>query len=304
MEIFLTLFIKLLPLYIFIVVGYLCGKLLKIKTDFVSAILLYFLIPLVIFNTTATTPLTLSTITIPILFFLICGLASLVTYKSTEYLRRDLPKNLLAFIAGTANTGYLGFAIIADLFGKNFLAIAVLSVLGTGLYFNTIGFLIAAKGNYSTKESLIKLLQLPMLYAFFFGIAVSLASIHFTPLYTTISNGLNQLYIFLGMMTIGLALAEIKSFAFDRMFLYISLGAKFILWPLLMVILLFIDNISLHMFSKDMEKVLIIMSLLPVAVNLVPYASYLKESPDKAALVVAISTLIALFIIPLVAVFI
>lgn len=304
MEIFLTLFIKLLPLYMFIAVGYLCGRFLKIKTDYVSVILLYFLIPVVIFNTTATTPLTLSTITIPILFYLMCGLTSLVTYIAAGYLRHDLPKHLLAFIAGTANTGYLGFAIVADLFGTNYLSIAVLSVLGTGLYFNTIGFLVAAKGNYSTKESLIKLLQLPMLYAFFFGIAASLAGIHFFKIYEDISGELNQLYIFLGMMTIGLALAEIKSFTFDHVFLYVSLGAKFILWPLLMAILLFIDSISLRMFGNEMQKILIIMSLLPVAVNLVPYASYLKESPDKAAVVVLISTIFALFLIPLVAVFI
>lgn len=304
MEIFLTLFIKLLPLYLFIVVGYLGGKLLKIKTSYVSFILLYFIIPIVIFNTTAITPITLSTITIPILFFVMCGLASLITYKITESVRHDLPKNLLAFIAGTANTGYLGFALVASLFGANHLSIAVLSVLGTGLYFNTIGFLIAAKGSYSIRNSLIMLCKLPMLYAFFLGIVASIAGIHFVKGYEIISNGLNQLYVFLGMMTIGLALSEIKSFTFDHMFLYISLGAKFILWPILMVVLLFIDSVSLHMFSKDTGKILIMMSLLPVAVNLVPYVSYLKQNPDKAAVVVVISTLLALFIIPIVAIFI
>jgi len=300
MEIFLLLLIKLLPLYLYIVFGYLAGKFLKIRNDFISSFLLYILIPLVIFGSTATTPFTSHTLAIPFLFFLICCLASLIVYFISGYFWKDATKNMLAFIAGTANTGYLGFALVGSLFGAKELPIAILAVLGTTLYFNSIGFLLAAKGKHTIKESIIKLLKLPILYAFVLGLVVNVSNMHLNRIFLQIVNDSNQLYIILGMMTIGLSLAEIKKYTFDWKFIGISLGAKFILWPLLMVAILMIDTYLFHIYHTTNHHVLIVLALLPVAVNLVPYATYLKESSDKAAVVVMISTFFALFYIPLI----
>ena len=71
MEIFLTLLAKLLPLYALIIVGYLSGKFFKVKKEFIASILIYGIIPVVTFTSVASTQLTVGTLSIPILFFLI-----------------------------------------------------------------------------------------------------------------------------------------------------------------------------------------------------------------------------------------
>ena len=75
---------------------------------------------------------------------------------------------------------------------------------------------------------------------------------------------------------------------------------KFIIWPLIVSALIYFDKSFFHIFPSGSYEVMLLMSITPIAANTVIFASELKVEPEKAAMAVFSSTVIALFYIPLV----
>jgi malate permease and related proteins len=101
-------------------------------------------------------------------------------------------------------------------------------------------------------------------------------------------------------MIIGMGLAGASWKSIDMSFISLTFLAKFICWPGLMALLIFVDKNSLHIFDTDIYNVLIIMSIVPLAANTVAIATELRTHPEKAAVAVLLSTIFALFYIPLI----
>ena len=118
-------------------------------------------------------------------------------------------------------------------------------------------------------------------------------------IYFDMAKNFNGAFVILGMMIIGLGLADIKDFEFDFKFIGLSLFIKFFVWPLIILIIILLDNYTFKIYDHNLYKILILMAIVPVATNIVSYATILKAQPEKLSLVVFISTLFALFYVPL-----
>jgi len=158
MEIFFTILFKLIPLYIIIFLGYLGGKFLNIRKETIAPLLLNIIVPVVIFTGVVNTKIILSTLSIPLLFFLVSSSISLLVYYLAGFVWKDSTRNILAFASGTANTGYFGLPVAIAIFGNSAIVIVSLALLGTSLYTNSLGYFLAARGQHTAKESLIKVL--------------------------------------------------------------------------------------------------------------------------------------------------
>ena len=75
----------------------------------------------------------------------------------------DATGNILAFTAGTGNTGYFGIALALIVFEPRVADIYIFTVLASFFYESTTGFYITAKGTFTARESLAKVLRLPVL---------------------------------------------------------------------------------------------------------------------------------------------
>lgn len=303
MEIFFTLLFKLIPLYIIILLGFFAGKYLHVKKEPIATLLIYIIAPIIIFNGVVATKINVSSLSLPILFFFLCSVMCLSFYWIAHFFWKDSTKNILAFTAGTGNTGYFGIPVAIALFNNNILGLVVLSVLGFVLYENSVGFFITARGHHTLKEALVKVVTLPTIYAFFLGLIVNLMSIHLGSIYADAVTNVKGAYIILGMMLIGLGLSGITALKFDFKFIGITFLAKFIIWPLLIFAVIIIDKLTFKLFDISIEKIMVLMSIVPLAANTVAYATQLKAQPEKASLAVLLSTLFALIYIPLIAVY-
>ena len=303
MEIFLSLLIKIIPLYILILLGFIAGRKLNAKKETIASILIYVVTPVVIFNSIITTRLTPSLLLLPLIFFICCSLMCILFYLIGGKLFKDNTKNLLAFSAGTANTGYFGIPVALELFGENIIGIMVLGILGFTIFENSLGFFMVAKGNHTVRESLQRLLRLPAIYAFLSGLLINILGINLGKNYLSFAGNFIGAYTVLGMMLIGLGLSSMKDFKIDLNFLLSAFGAKFVLWPLLISILIFADINFVNVFNDSVHKIMFLLSIVPLAANLVAFSTELKVQPDKASVAVFLSTLIALFYIPLLTTF-
>ncbi|HWY79856.1 MAG TPA: AEC family transporter [Candidatus Sulfotelmatobacter sp.] len=303
MEIFFTLLIKLIPLYLILLVGYLGGKYLHIQKESIATLLIDIIVPVIVFTGAVKTEVNISTISLPILFFVVCLIVSLITYALGGFFWKDATRNILSFIAGSGNTGYFGLPVAIALFGNTIIGIVAAAILGTNLYATSIGFYIAAKGHHTVKESISKILKLPILYAFILGIVVNIAGIKLGNIYFDTANSFNGAYIVLGMMLVGLGLSDSKTYKIDFRFIGISFIAKFLLWPLVVIAILFLDEVTFKIYNPHLYKIILLMTIVPLAANVVSYATVLKSHPEKVAMAVLLSTLFALLYIPLVAFF-
>lgn len=301
MSVLFTILLKMIPLYLIILLGYIAAKILKAQKETVAKLLIYIIAPTVIFFGTYTAEINIANLSLPVLFFCIASLmAFLFLYIGRIVFKEDTIKHILAFTAGTGNTGYFGLPVIAAVLGDTAFSIAVLSILGFVLYENSVGFFLTAKGNHTAKESLLKVMKLPTVYAFFMGLLLNVLNIHLgEAVFTTIGH-FRGAYTILGMMIIGMGLATVTIQHIDLRFLSLTFLAKFIVWPLAICGIIFLDKTFLHFYSGPIYSVLIIMAIVPLAANTVAIATELKVHPDKAALAVLASTVFALFYIPLV----
>lgn len=305
MTIFLTLFYKILPLYAVILLGFIATKRLKVAKEHFGKLLIYIISPAVVFYGTATAQITLANISLPLFFFAVGCLMAFVFYQIGKILwPNNATANILAFSAGDANSGYFGLPVALVLFGESGLSMAIMAGFGFILFENSIGCYLTARGQFTPKDSLIKLLRIPTLYAFFLGIVFSILQID---LGNTIINTLNLFkgtYSILGMMIIGMNVSNIQHIDLDLKFVGLNFLAKFIVWPLLIFAFIWLDKTYLSFFNAELYPIMILMSIVPLAANTVVWATEFKVYPEKMATAVLLSTILALFFIPAVLSFI
>ena len=303
MNLFVSLFLRIITLYALIGLGYFAGKKLNAKKETVAPILIYIVAPFVIFNSIIAMEIKPGLLLLPVIFFIICSFMCLLFYFIGKRLFKDSTRNILAFTAGSANTGYFGIPVAIELFGEEFLGTVVLCILGFTLYENTFGYFITAKGNHTIKEAFYKLLKLPTIYAFFIALFINFSGIKISKCLISFGSNFIGAYSVLGMMLIGLGLADMKNYKLDFKFLTSTFISKFIAWPLITLSVIFVDHSQTHLFNFDVYKVMVLISIVPLAANTVAFATDLKAQPEKASLAVFLSTLFGLFYIPLIAKF-
>ena len=303
MTIFLTLLIKIIPLYFLIALGFFAGRFLQVQKETIATLLIYITAPVVIFHGIVTMELRWSLFLLPMFFFILCCAISTIFLWIGGFFWNDSTKSILAFTSGTGNTGYFGLPVAVALLGKRSVTIVVLCLLGFILYENCYGFFLTARAHHSVGNSVRKLIQLPTIYAFFLGLFANILGMPQTETYLNFAASFRGTYTVLGMMMIGLGLSAIRRLSFDWAFVGVSFIAKFVVWPVVVLAFVVLDQSSLHLYDASIHTIMMLMSIVPLAANTVAFATELKAQPEKASMAVFLSTIFALFYIPFMATF-
>ena len=299
MTLFLTLIGKIIPLYFSILLGIISTAFLKCDKDSIAKILLFILAPIIVFNATISVTLDSTVIFLPIFFFL---LSTIIAFSSLAYFRKiysDNTANLLAFSTATGNTGNIGIPLAILFLDSHVVDVFIFTVLASLLYQNSVGYYITAKGNFTAKESIKKVLKLPVLHAFLLGLILNILGFKLPEMFLDYTNYLKGAYAILGMMLLGMGMEKIKmNNSFDKKFIFYTLFIKFIIWPTLIILFIYIDINFIHFLNKDFYLLMFIFSIVPLSANTVTVATLLDVKPEKMAIAVFISTLVSLFYIP------
>ncbi|CAM3455706.1 AEC family transporter [Arcobacter aquimarinus] len=300
MSVFLTLLGKIIPLYFSILLGLFSTVFLKCDKESIAKILLFILAPIIVFNATLNVKLEASVIFLPIFFFLLSTIIAFISLSFFKKIYQDNTSNLLAFSTATGNTGNIGIPLAILFLEPSIVDVFIFTVLASLLYQNSVGYYITAKGNFTAKQSFIKVIKLPVLYAFLLGLILNIFGFKMPEIFLDYSDYLKGAYAILGMMFLGMGMEKIKTNgAFDKRFIFYSLFIKFVIWPVLILIFIYIDKNYLNFLNKDFHLLMFIFSIVPLAGNTVTVATLLDVKPEKISLAVFISTLVSLFYIPM-----
>jgi len=281
-----------LPLLIIITAGYIVQKLLRLDLTVFTNVLYYLLIPCLIFSRIYKSTLLLHEYSIIVLFsVIIIVLMGLIAYPISLIRGYSAPMRVaLALSAMFYNSGNYGLPVIELLFNKNPIASSVqVMVLTTqNILTFTLGIFLLTKGKGTSKESLKRILQFPMMYTVI--LAFILRAFHI-PIWRQLWIPIEKMaaaVIPIALITLGAQLANIR--LSQRIIdVIISVLCRLIVGPLMAFVL-----IRIFHFSSLIAQTLLISSSMPSAVNTALLALELNNESQFASQIVLISTLMSL----------
>ncbi len=161
MEVLNKLLTSVVPLYLFIGVGYGASKWWGLKSKPVSKILLYVLIPVVIFDNILQADIAQLSIVVTLVFALAL-LMNLPAWLTHRYLVKDLNKYLLFCGFSYFNVGWFGIPVVLALFGEKQMPLIISAYMGNLLYGDTIGYYLMSRSkDLPVKDSVLNVIKIP-----------------------------------------------------------------------------------------------------------------------------------------------
>jgi predicted permease len=299
MDIFLLLTLKLIPLYAIMAAGYLVTRYAKVDQRSIAPYLVYIILPVVVFDTAYRIEFTLSTVSLPLIIWMASAIIGLVWFLMARMVWSDGKHHIAGFGAGGSNFGYFGVPAAIALFGEEVRSIAILFMLAYLLFENTIGYMLIYPKKLPLPVLASKIFRLPAFYTLILGVLVNLSGITLPAFYSDFVGNVYGAFVILGSLLVGIGFAHFHKSNLHLGFLAFMLVAKFVVWPLAAMALIWIDTTWFQLYSPTIYRIIFLMSLVPVAANTVTYAALLKIKPGEASLVVIVSTLLSLVYIPL-----
>ncbi|WP_258238566.1 AEC family transporter [Arcobacter sp. CECT 8986] len=300
LSLFFILLLKITPLYINIILGYLSVKFLNVKKESIATLVIYIITPLVVFSSTISVQIDTKLALLPFMIYIFCSFTAIVVYRLFRNHWADATSNILAFNAGTGNAGYFGIPLALLFFDNHVVNVFIFAQLAFIFYGNTTGFYITAKGNFTVRQSLKKVLRLPVIYAFIFGLACNFYGLSIPDELIVYTSQFKAVYGILGIMILGMGLVGLRqSGELDKKFVLLNFFFKFVYWPVCALIFIYLDKNLLYIFNdENIYKIIFLFSIVPVANNGVTLAIINGLKPEKAIVTVLLSTIFSLVYIP------
>lgn len=300
MGLFLLIFSKLLPLYLFMLMGYVAGRFLKIDPKQIGALVIYIIMPIVFFGGLWQSEISLKSLLIVIPIWMISFGVLGISYALGHFFYKNTNvKNLMASGFPTGNSGYFGIPVALAVFDSRLFAVFLIAAISNTIFQITLGYYMMALGKHNYKDSLLKLLKLPALYGALLGLMFSTLDISMPVFVTETTNFMKSAFTVLGMMIIGLTFAVIPNIRFDVKFVSLSVFVRFLIWPLLALLFIAADMYLLKEVYQPYYPIIALFSLLPIAADFAIYATQFNIFPARAAVVILMTTLLSALLIPL-----
>ncbi|MEQ5835358.1 AEC family transporter [Marinobacter sp. NFXS9] len=298
MDVVLSLFVKLLPLYITVALGWVAGRYLEASGRHIAGIMLYIVTPSVIFSGVMAAPLTPEVLLMPVIVFGFCTGVSLLHLAIGKRILSDGTASIIPLAVGTGNTGYFGIPVALLLFGEEGVALYIVCMLGTTLFENSVGFYLAGRGRYSARDCLARVVRLPAIYAFLLGVVLNLSDVAIPAVFQPLFDNLRGAYSILGMMIVGMSILNFRGLLGNVRFTGLAFFGKFVVWPVAALLFWWLDSHWFGFYNEAVYRAIFLVSITPIAANTVVIATLLEASPRQAAGTTLLSTLFALAYIP------
>ncbi|MGN7661857.1 MAG: AEC family transporter [Anaplasma sp.] len=296
---FLTLMLKVLPLYTTILFGFVVGKFVKLEGVAISKLLFYGVGPVVVFFGICKIKITPEFVSLPFVTFIICCVMSLTVYRVSALVFRDHTRNMLAFSSGGSGMGFFGLPVAIALFDEETVSVYLMCYVGMLFFEQSIGFYIATQGLYTPKQCLKKLVVLPTFHSAVAALICNHFQVQIPEFLSRTFTDLTSTYMILGTMVLGITIANIKDFSINWKLIALTVLIKYIAWPLLVLLLIFLDRSGPCLYNSQVYQALILLAIIPMSSAGVILASMFNHQPDMAAMMLLVSTTVGLFYVPL-----
>ncbi len=294
----------ILPIFSIIFLGFLLRRFGGVQPKPFSRTQLYVLSPALVFSAMARADgMTLTVIKIffyiAILSGIILGVAQGIAYLMKG--RRE-DRQAMSLAAVFMNSGFYGIPVCMLAFGDIGFVYATGYVVASSILQSTLGIFIASAGQKRVAEAILTPLKVPLIWA----IVVARLASHFDALppepFMKMINLLGQSAIPIGLLLLGMQLeGVVKDLVARRKDAAAGVdlgGMSYVKGGLIAAALRIVGGFGLALvivrffdFDPILEKVIIVESAMPTAVNVVVYATEFKCGPKLVAVAILAATL-------------
>lgn len=289
-----------LPLYLYVILGIIAGRCLRVESQPIARLTIYLLTPIIIGGYVAQVPFQLTLLALPLAVFTVATIVAFVAWGVIGSIPQIRPyRSLLGASGGMLNSGYFGISIAGAVLGADQVGTYMLAIFGLTLFEYIIGAYLINRHVASPKESFKRLIRLPGLYACLLGLVISALGIHIPALVLTTLGTLKSAYVVLGMMMLGLVLSQ-RRLTLNLSFLCGAFVVRFGVWFAATWLMIQLDRATLGLLSPRIsQSILWLMGFLPIGANVIAYAVDAEASPEQIAPAVVLSTLLSPLLIAL-----
>ena len=287
----------LLMLLSFVGLGWIAARGLTIDPQPIATLLVYLIAPLTFFRALMNGGPTPDYLLLTLILFITSSAIALSVRAISQRYFGTQEGALLAFSAGTGNTGYFGLPVALIILPAEGITLYLFCILGITLYEFTVGFYVSARGQFSVRQSLNKIARLPLVYAFIAALLLTQLDITLPAALLTSLDVFPATYTLLGMMIIGMTLSRVTLAAWDTRLIGACIVLRYGIWPLatLMIVVLLQQWMAI---PAPLAMAILLLGVVPMAANVVVVAMELGIQPQKGALAVLVTTLMAPLLIP------
>ena len=294
----MDLLLIVLPAFLIFGAGFIGQKLLKLDIKSISTMSLYLMLPFLTFDTFYSNELNVEYFYMFLFTCLLALIMMTLTVLFGFFIKADKTQ-MSAMLLGTIfpNSGNYGAPVAMFAFGAIGFQYAVIFMVIHAFLMNTIGIFIASYGSEKTtsiKDSLMRVIKMPVLYGFLFGVLFQLLHIE---LPSTIQDGISLVgsaSIPTVMLILGMQLAEIKPQKFELKYVNTVTIFRMLISPLLAVVL-----VNFMPVNDMIKNVYILLAAMPIAANTTLLAVQFNVKPDLTSFTTLVTTLLSLVTIPL-----
>lgn len=289
------IFKQLSILYIFLLVGWLIGKLKKEKaphSDMISVLLVNVFLPCKVFNTFANN-VTVSYLADHSILLLSSVIVLVILVVIAHFVSKLLTKNqyerkVYAYSVAIANYAYLGYALIESVFGESVLAEFMLFAIPFIFYTYTVGYAMLTGG-----KNPIKRLLNPITAAIVIGLVFGLCGWKLPDMLTTAVSSASACVGPLSMLLTGITLS---TFAFKDL---LSNKTAYIFSALRLVVIPAVAYFTCRGARLDwLAPMVLIITCMPCGLNTIVFPKLIGEDCKPGARLALITHVFSLITLP------
>ncbi len=282
--------LSILFVYLFILLGFIAKKIFKEKMDSKTLTIfsVYFLQSFVAMWGFSTAKLSIEHGYVVLYYFGIIFILLIPTLFIAKRLFDDPKKRAIFSIAGfVGNTGNIGIPLGIALFGESSVIYTTLINIANVFVVYILGVYIYSRGSFSIRESLKNIIKIPIIPASIIAILINIYGLDFPKQIENLLKMGAYGGIVLQLFLLGTFLYGIKITELDRRLLVGILSQKFLIVPLMTLILLQFTNLSIY------TKEIIFMEMMtPLAVANINLASLYDCKPKSVSTLILISIIV------------
>ncbi len=299
----LEVYKHILPIIAFIPIGFLARKWLNISTDYISKILIYLLLPVVVIANILEADVNKLFI-IASISFLIALAMIIPAWLFKKYVDKDANIHYLKSTFTFFNVVFFGSPLIIAIFGKEAMSSLFCVYLGTALYGNVIAYFDVSRTKLSVREALFSVLKSPYIYTFIAAFSLLAFSVEVPDALTGALDVAGWIVSAGGMLIVGLSIKSIKVPKGTFVGIGKLLAARAAAAAVITALFIFMEYLFLDQLEEKDRILLALMPLLPISSNLSLFAAFLKTEEERFSVTVVLSIAASLVVAPLSALFI
>lgn len=290
--------IAVFSMYFFIAIGFSAKKIFHeaIHAKTLNLLSVYFLQPFLTLWGLTQYPFDTSLFLAPLWYMAIVVVMLVLLYIPVKALFKEPSERSIALIAALiGNTGNLGIPLGIALFGYESVPYMTLINLMNVIVVYTFGVYIYSRGSFSVKESLFNIIKLPIIW---FALVAVILNITATTLPNSVLDALKMgafAAMTIQLILFGIYLYEAKLVEVSKKLTLWVMSIKFLLLPSVTVLALLWAP-----FSAEVKAMIFLELFMPLAVANINISSLYNSKPQLVTVMVFISSIIFLFLAPLI----